>query len=122
MSIASEISRIRQNVEDSLAAVEDKGVTVPEGSTSDDLPGLIALIQGGAVVIDDTPDENGGIIRTITAKDIIKTQGKTHITPGDTAQTIVPDSGYTALSSVQIDPVPSNYGKITWDGSVLHVT
>lgn len=47
MSIASEISRISQNVADSLDAVAAKGVTVPSGSTSDDLPDLIAQITGG---------------------------------------------------------------------------
>ncbi len=47
MSIASEINRIQQNVTDSLAAVANKGVTVPTGSTSDDLPDLIAQITGG---------------------------------------------------------------------------
>ena len=47
MSIASEISRIQQNVTDSLTAVANKGVTVPAGSTSDDLPDLISQITGG---------------------------------------------------------------------------
>ena len=49
MSISSEISRIQQNVSDSLDAVADKGVAVPAGSGSDDLPGLIARIGGGQV-------------------------------------------------------------------------
>lgn len=44
MSIQSEITRIAGNVSDSLDAVADKGVTVPSGSNSDDLAGLIALI------------------------------------------------------------------------------
>ena len=47
MSIASEISRIQQNISDSLTAVANKGVTVPAGSNSDDLAGLIAQITGG---------------------------------------------------------------------------
>lgn len=47
MSIASEISRISQNVADSLEAVAAKGVTVPSGSNSDDLPDLIAQITSG---------------------------------------------------------------------------
>ena len=47
MSIQSEIIRISQNVADSLTAVAAKGVTVPTGSTSDDLPDLIAAIQQG---------------------------------------------------------------------------
>lgn len=45
MSIQSEITRISGNVQASLAAVEEKGVTVPEGSGSDELAGLIAEIQ-----------------------------------------------------------------------------
>ena len=44
MSISSEISRISQNVSDSLTAVGNKGVTVPSGSNSDDLPSLISQI------------------------------------------------------------------------------
>ena len=47
MSISSEISRISGNISDSLAAVAAKGVTVPSGSNSDDLAGLIAQISGG---------------------------------------------------------------------------
>lgn len=48
MSIQSEITRIAGNVSDSLAAVALKGVTVPSGSTSDDLAGLIAQIPQGS--------------------------------------------------------------------------
>lgn len=63
MSIATEISRIAGNVSDSLTAVASKGVTVPAGSTSDDLAELIAQIQtggGGSVVI--TQDEDGYLV------------------------------------------------------------
>lgn len=77
MSIASEISRISQNVADSLDAVAAKGVTVPVGSTSDDLPDLIAQITGGGsggIVISDTPDPAGGTVRTITAVEISGTK------------------------------------------------
>lgn len=44
MSVSSEITRISTNVSDSLSAVASKGVTVPAGSNSDDLAGLIADI------------------------------------------------------------------------------
>ena len=47
MSISSEISRISQNVSDSLSAVAAKGVSVPSGSTSDNLPTLISSINTG---------------------------------------------------------------------------
>lgn len=93
MSIASEISRLSSNISDSLDAVAAKGVTVPSDSNSDDLPGLIALIEqssggdsGGTIYQDtdgylhlsednknvisivDTLDTAGGTIRTIDAK------------------------------------------------------
>jgi len=92
MSIASEISRLSSNISDSLDAVAAKGVTVPSDSNSDDLPGLIALIEqssggdsGGTIYQDtdgylhlseddknvisivDTLDTAGGTIRTITS-------------------------------------------------------
>ena len=108
MSIASEIARISKNVEDSLDAVALKGVTVPSGSTSDDLPDLIAQISsgGGSVIISDTTDPAGGTIRTITAA-TVNLQQKTNISPTTSSQTIEPDSGYNGLSSVQINAMPS---------------
>lgn len=47
MSISADISRIKSNVASALAAIADKGVTVPDGSTSDALAELIASIQAG---------------------------------------------------------------------------
>lgn len=47
MSIQTEIDRISGNVTAALAAIADKGVTVPDGSTSDALAGLIASIEAG---------------------------------------------------------------------------
>ena len=70
MSISSEISRISGNISDSLDAVAAKGVTVPSGSTSDDLADLIEQIGGGAVSVVDSLDSKGGTIRSITGVDI----------------------------------------------------
>lgn len=89
MSISSQISRISQNVSDSLDAVAAKGVTVPSGSTSDDLPELIAAIptgSGSAISIVDTTDEHGGTIRTITGVSLA----------GDTVTAAHLETGYTA--------------------------
>lgn len=41
MSIQSEIDRIKGNVTDSLSAIKETGVNVPDGSNSNDLPNLI---------------------------------------------------------------------------------
>lgn len=44
MSIQSEISRIRTNVANALAAIKSKGITIPAGANSDDLAELIGRI------------------------------------------------------------------------------
>lgn len=89
MSIASEITRLSGNISNSLDAVAAKGVTVPSGSTSDDLPQLIAAIptgSGAAISIVDTTDANGGTIRTITGVSLA----------GDTVTAAHLETGYTA--------------------------
>ena len=47
MSIATDVSRIKGNITAALAAIADKGVTVPDGATSDGLADLIASIDSG---------------------------------------------------------------------------
>ena len=51
----------------------------------------------------------------------IATQEKT-VVPSDEAQDVFPDAGYSALSKVVVQPVPSNYGKITWNGIYILIT
>ncbi len=47
--------------------------------------------------------------------------GAYEFTPGDSAQTIsIKDK--MADADIVIDPIPSNYGKISWNGSVLTVS
>lgn len=67
MSIQSEIDRISQNVSDSLDAVAAKGATVPTGSTSDDLPSLIASIPTSGAV--ESVNGQTGVV-TLTASDV----------------------------------------------------
>ncbi|MGN1003089.1 MAG: hypothetical protein ACI4PC_10005 [Oscillospiraceae bacterium] len=47
MGIAADVTRIKSNITAALAAIADKGVDVPDGSTSDALAGLIASIEAG---------------------------------------------------------------------------
>lgn len=44
MSIQSEIDRIRGNVQDTISAIQQTGVPVPEGANSDNLPSLAAAL------------------------------------------------------------------------------
>lgn len=51
MSVQSEITRLSGNVTAALAAIADKGVTVPDGSNSDSLAALIESIEAGGDTI-----------------------------------------------------------------------
>ena len=43
------------------------------------------------------------------------------VTPSEDEQTVTPGSGYYGLSQVTVEPIPSNYGRIVWDGSAITV-
>lgn len=43
-------------------------------------------------------------------------------TPSQEEQIVTADEGFTGLSSVKVNPIPSNYGLITWNGSYLTVS
>ena len=47
--------------------------------------------------------------------------GSYSVTPSSTAQTL-PTNGKTLQADIVINPVPSNYGLITWDGSTITVS
>lgn len=85
------------------------GVTVKIGDSTDD--DCVASVTGtasggGGMVVVETLDEHGGTIVEITGEEI-KLQAKTNISPTTSSQTIEPDNGYTGLSSVQINAMPS---------------
>ena len=44
------------------------------------------------------------------------------VIPADNQQIIEMDSGYTGLSRVVVEAIPSSYGHITWDGTTLTVS
>ena len=46
--------------------------------------------------------------------------GDTEITPGEEGITLATQNK-TVLSDIVINPIPSNYGRITWNGSTLRV-
>ena len=63
-----------------------------------------------------TYEASGGTFYSTVVVDIedskVNLQAKT-ITPSNTAISVVPDSGYQGLSSVAVNPIPSNYADIS---------
>lgn len=48
-------------------------------------------------------------------------RGEYHVTPSGSAQ-VLATAGKVLAEDVTVDPIPSNYGLVTWDGSVLTVS
>lgn len=47
--------------------------------------------------------------------------GTYEVTPTQTAQ-VLPTDGLLAVADIVINPIPSNYGLVTWNGSTLTVS
>lgn len=47
--------------------------------------------------------------------------GATTVTPSSEAQTLE-TGGHVLLENITIEPIPSNYGLITWNGSTISVS
>lgn len=47
--------------------------------------------------------------------------GEYEFTPSDTEQ-IINVSGKTPLQNIKINPIPNNYGLITWNGAYLFIS
>lgn len=52
---------------------------------------------------------------------IVPYEGEYEFTPSDSAQAIQIE-GMKAGANIIINPIPSNYGLITWDGTILTVS
>lgn len=62
-----------------------------------------------------------GVDTVIVSSTVPNYEGTYHITPGDEV-VILNTNGMKMGRDVTIDPIPSNYGKIGWNGSYLTVS
>lgn len=87
----------------------------------------IELTVGEQPVIPLRIDDDVGIDLGVTEQIVIEEhdtlpyRGEYEFTPTEDVQT-VPINGLRATRNITINPIPSNYGKITWNGSVLTVS
>ena len=67
----------------------------------------------------------GALVGTVTVAQGVRYpeyDGPTEYTPLRGTTQIAPTAGHVVTSDITINPIPSNYGLITWDGSKLTVS
>ena len=86
-------------------------LSITENGSGIDVTNYAAVdvsISGGGVIVTETQDEHGGTIVNITSGTTVTLQQKS-ATPSESAQSIVPDTGYDGMSEVNISAVSSAY-------------
>jgi len=81
-------------------------------------------VTGVAPIITGTLTGVQNINGTITVPKVISPEsyeGSYNFTPSDVEQ-VIPIEGKMANQDITINPIPSNYGLITWNGSTLTVS
>ena len=79
--------------------------------------GLVKRIDGTATLKSTIDGETSQYIGGA-----IQLEDEIEVTPSAVAQLIEPSEGYVGLKAVKVNPIPNNYGLITWSGSVLTIS
>ena len=66
-------------------------------------------------------DGESGIVTKVIGQDLPTYTGVTEVTP-TTAEQVLDTSNKVVTRNIVINPIPSNYGLITWNGSILTVS
>lgn len=97
-----------------IAEVEDLIVTA-DATVEDLIVTAEATMEGMAV------EAEADVVTRIVGGDAPEYRGAYVVTPTEEEQTL-PTNARTMRDDVIIRPIPSNYGRITWDGKTLTVS
>ena len=79
--------------------------------------GLTAVIDGGEITLASTVSDG---VQTFMPLLPDAYSGETTVTPSEDTQTLL-TSGLMVANNLTVNPIPSNYGRILWDGSIITV-
>lgn len=79
------------------------------------------VVLDGELSLNLQMDGEAGTVIKVTEHDLPVYSGATEITPSEETQTLQ-TANKTVLQNIIINPIPSNYGRITWNGSTLTVS
>lgn len=79
------------------------------------------IVLDGELSLNIPMDGEVGTVIKVTEHDLPVYTGQTEITPSEDTQ-VLQTANRTVLQNIVINPIPSNYGKITWNGSTLTVS
>lgn len=79
------------------------------------------VVLDGALSLTNVIDGQVGTVIKVMEHDLPVYTGQTEITPSTTEQVLATAEKVVARNIV-INPIPSNYGLITWNGSTLTVS
>ena len=79
------------------------------------------VVLDGELSLNIPMDGEAGTVIKVTEHDLQVYTGQTEVTPSEETQTLQ-TANRTVLQNIIINPIPSNYGLITWNGSTLTVS
>ena len=79
------------------------------------------VVLDGELSLNIPMDGEAGTVIKVTEHDLPVYTGQTEVTPSEETQTLQ-TANKTVLHNIVVNPIPSNYGLITWNGSTLTVS
>ena len=79
------------------------------------------VVLDGELSLNIPMDGEAGTVIKVTEHDLPVYTGATEVTPSEDVQTLQM-ANMAVLQNIVVNPIPSNYGLITWNGSTLTVS
>lgn len=79
------------------------------------------IVLDGELSLNIPMDGEVGTVTKVVEHDLPVYTGETNITPS-TSEQVLNTADKVVIRNIVINPIPSNYGLITWDGSTLTVS